>query len=84
MKTLIRLKPYIIVNVLCLLTGTVGKARACAGIGCVGKEEAGRERVVLLALDAIGEDAVAEFVVLLPVAFCCIWPIFPRSRFCNR
>ena len=75
MKTLFlnnKLKPYIIVIIHCLLTGTVGKAKACAGIGCVGKEEAGRERVVLLALDAIGEDAVAEFVVLLPVAFCCI------------
>ena len=67
-----------------LLTGIVGKARACAGIGCVGKEEAGKERVVLFAIDDIEEDASVEFDVVVPVAICCICPIFPRSRFCSR
>ena len=65
-----------------MLTGIVGKVKACAGIGCVGKEEAGKERVVLFAVDATGE--AAELDVVPPVAFCCIWPIFPRSRFCNK
>ena len=55
-----------------MLTGIVGKVKACAGIGCVGKEEAGKERVVLFAIDDIEEDAAAEFDAVLPVAICCI------------
>jgi hypothetical protein len=54
-----------------LLTGIVGRARACAGIGCVGKEDAGKERVVLLAAEVIEEgEEVDALDAVLPEAIC--------------
>lgn len=55
-----------------LLTGTVGKANACAGIGWVGKEEAGKEIVVLFAAAVVKADMVDVLDVVLPEAICCI------------
>ena len=78
-----------------LLTGIVGRARACAGRGCVGKEEAGKEIVVAVGEEA-NKDAEAELFVApavelteaevafddtLPDAICCI---FPRSKFWSK
>jgi hypothetical protein len=60
-----------------ILTGIVGRDSACAGMGCVGKEEAGKERFVLFAADNIE----AEELGALDDAICCICPIFPRSKF---
>ena len=80
---------YIICNP-SLLTGIVGRARACAGIGCVGKEEAGREIVVSFGEEVI-VDPVNEVAVEVdaleaepPEAICCICPIFPRSKFWSK
>ena len=55
-----------------LLTGTVGKANACAGIGWVGKEEAGKEMVALFAAAVVKADMVDVFDAVLPEAICCI------------
>ena len=50
----------------------MGKANACAGIGWVGKEEAGKEIVVLFAAAVVKADMVDVLDVVLPEAICCI------------
>ena len=77
------------------LTGIVGRASACAGIGCVGKDEAGKEIVVAVG-EEVSKDAATELFVepaeefteadvafddTLPDAICCI---FPRSKFWSK
>ena len=82
---------YIILGMLNRLTGIVGRASACAGIGCVGKDEAGKEIVVAVG-EEVSKDAATELFVApaeelteaevaLPDAICCI---FPRSKFWSK